>query len=75
MSNDEQIAHADRAVCAGSGLCAYVAPNHFEVRDGVVAVIRARIAPSDSTQVTEAIDSCPTRALSLRAAAEPSGES
>ncbi|MYZ34458.1 ferredoxin [Streptomyces sp. SID4917] len=50
----------------GSGLCAYIAPDHFAVTDGLVDVLSAEVGESDANAVNEAVEACPTRALTLR---------
>jgi ferredoxin len=53
----------DRERCVGSGTCEMLAPDVFEVgNDGVVAVLRPG---ADGDAVREAVQQCPTQALSL----------
>jgi ferredoxin len=56
---------ANQQVCMGSGLCSYIAPDHFDVVDGVVQVLDADLRSTDDEAVLEAVDSCPTRALAV----------
>jgi ferredoxin len=56
---------ANQRVCMGSGLCSYIAPDHFDVVDGVVQVLDQDVASADAAAVLEAVESCPTRALAL----------
>jgi ferredoxin len=59
-----QIKH-DRARCAGLGVCEAIAPEFFEVGgDGEMVVLREEVGSDFETLVREAIDSCPTQALS-----------
>lgn len=53
--------------CIGSGVCAMTAPQVFDQsnRDGRVRVIVESIAPADLELVLDAVDSCPSSALSL----------
>jgi ferredoxin len=56
----------DRARCLGTGGCEAVAPEVFEVgEDGVVAVLGDEVGPAEEGAVRDAVDSCPTLALSL----------
>ncbi len=69
MSDSRGKITADQNVCMGSGLCSHIAPSHFEVVDGTVQLVNDSIRPDDPTdadEVREAIESCPTRALSFR---------
>ncbi|MEU7145688.1 ferredoxin [Nocardia sp. NPDC046473] len=56
---------ADRERCIGSGMCALLAPDVFdqEDEDGRVRLLDARPQRSHSA-VREALDACPSRALS-----------
>jgi ferredoxin len=54
----------DRERCVGSGTCELLAPDVFEVGDdGVVAVLRPQLG--DDEPVRDAVQACPTQALSL----------
>ena len=54
----------DRNLCMGSGQCSWYAPNTFDQDDETIAiVIDPRGDPADA--ITTAVDSCPTRALSI----------
>ena len=58
----------DRERCVGSGTCEMLAPDVFEVGDdGIVAVLQpvAEGDPSGETAVHDAVQQCPTQALSL----------
>jgi ferredoxin len=53
----------DRERCVGSGTCEMLAPDVFEVGDdGVVAVLRPQV---EDDAVRDAVQQCPTQALSL----------
>ncbi|MQM26056.1 ferredoxin [Glycomyces albidus] len=58
---------ADRDRCAGAGMCALTAPEHFDQddADGLV-VLLADEAEDCDTEVAEAVDLCPSGALRLR---------
>jgi ferredoxin len=57
---------ADATVCAGSGLCAYIAASYFALdEDNLVTVIRRQVADGELDAVTEAARACPTQALRL----------
>ena len=56
----------DRERCVGSGACEALAPEGFEVDDdGVLAVHRVEPGDEDVPDVRDAVQTCPTRALSL----------
>lgn len=56
----------DRELCVGSGACEALAPDVFEVDDdGVLVVLRAEPAEDELSDVREAVQACPTRALVL----------
>jgi ferredoxin len=56
----------DRERCVGSGSCEMLAPEVFEVGDdGVVVVLRPLSEPDDRALAEDAVQACPTRALSL----------
>jgi ferredoxin len=65
MAEGHSLITADQRVCMGSGLCSYIAPDHFDVVDGVVQVLAQDVASADEAAVLEAVESCPTRALAL----------
>ena len=55
---------ADREVCVGAGQCELLAPEVFEVDDdGAVRVLQA--VPDDEDAVRDAVQQCPTGALSI----------
>jgi ferredoxin len=56
----------DRERCVGSGSCEALAPDVFEVDDeGVLVVHRPEPAGDELGDVEDAVQACPTRALSL----------
>ena len=56
----------DRERCVGSGTCEALAPEVFEVDDdGVLVVHRSQPADGELGDVEDAVQACPTRALSL----------
>jgi ferredoxin len=56
----------DRELCVGSGSCEMLAPAVFEVDDdGVLAVLLPQPADDDVPAVRDAVQACPTRALTL----------
>jgi ferredoxin len=56
----------DRDRCVGSGTCEALAPAVFEVDDdGVLAVLRPEPAEDELSDVRDAVQACPTRALAL----------
>jgi ferredoxin len=65
MSAQQVNVAADRGLCAGSGLCREVAPEFFDVEEGLVRVRRPDVPAAAIEIVTEAVESCPMQALSL----------
>jgi ferredoxin len=56
----------DRDRCVGSGACEALAPDVFEVDDdGVLIVHRPEPTGDELHDVRDAVQACPTRALSL----------
>ncbi|TQN41618.1 ferredoxin [Blastococcus colisei] len=56
----------DRERCVGSGTCEVLAPDVFEVDDeGALVVHRPEPAGDEVDEVEDAVQACPTRALSL----------
>lgn len=56
----------DTAKCSGIGLCEATAPTVFEVgEDGLSRVINPEPPDDERTAVEEAVNSCPTSALSI----------
>jgi ferredoxin len=56
----------DRERCLGSGSCEMLAPDLFEVGDdGIVAVLRPLDGDADRALAEDAVQACPTRALTL----------
>lgn len=55
----------DPVRCQGSGICARVAPEVFEVRAGAVSVTQDEPAPALEGAVRDAARRCPTRAVKL----------
>jgi ferredoxin len=55
---------ANRERCIGSGSCAFMAPDVFDVDDeGRVLVLRPQVEPDD--RVREAVTHCPMEALRI----------
>ena len=57
-------ANLDR--CMGSGVCEAICPEVFTVEKGQVRVIDGQIPESLRVQVEEAVESCPTEALTAQ---------
>jgi ferredoxin len=56
----------DTGRCAGLGVCESIAEEIFQVGDdGVMALRRDDVPAEFEAAVAEAVDSCPTQALSL----------
>ena len=56
--------HADRDVCIGAGLCVLTAGAVFDQDDdGIVIVLDEH--PADAAAAREAVENCPSGALSL----------
>jgi ferredoxin len=54
----------DENTCIGSGMCAGVAPDHFELVDGYSRVLKATADPAE--QVVDAAESCPVEAILVK---------
>jgi ferredoxin len=59
--------HIDQRACTGHGVCEELAPHIFEVGDDGSAHLLAPPTPADREVLLDAIDRCPTRALSWHA--------
>ena len=55
----------DAERCQGSGVCARVAPEVFELRPRGVSVRRDEVGPALERAVRDAARRCPTRAVQL----------
>ncbi|GAB7007519.1 hypothetical protein JCM18899A_49940 [Nocardioides sp. AN3] len=72
MSGHEERIQADTDVCMGSGLCAFIAPDNFDVVNGTVVVLEAAVPAGAAEAVREAVESCPTRAIAIASVSERS---
>jgi ferredoxin len=54
----------DRDLCIGCGMCVSICPQVFEMDDKEIAIVRANPAEMTDT-LQEAVDSCPTSAISI----------
>ena len=52
----------DRSLCSGFGTCAELAPEVFQLSDGIA---EARVGTSDDPQVTDAAFACPMGAIAV----------
>ena len=56
----------DFDICASTGACALVCPEVFEVRsDGFLYVLQDSPGPALAASVNEAVDLCPTAAITV----------
>jgi len=55
--------HVDQDACIGSGNCQAIAPEVFQVRDGVSRVKNEIIPPELENKVRDAVDGCPVQAI------------
>ncbi|PVX63412.1 UNVERIFIED_ORG: ferredoxin [Nocardia globerula] len=64
---------ANQSSCIGSGQCVFTDPDTFDQDDdGVVVVLRSEPAADDEVALAkQAVDVCPSRALSLVARKTP----
>ncbi len=58
------VVEADRAVCIGSGACAFAVPEVFDVDDTGAVVLVGPMVTGDE-RVAGAVEGCPTGALKL----------
>jgi ferredoxin len=58
---------ADLEVCIGAGVCVLTAPDVFDqgADDGLVRVLVAEVPADEARLVREAVDLCPSAALSI----------
>lgn len=49
--------------CIGCGMCVAIDPEHFEIIDGLSSAVSDENL--DSSDLSNAIDSCPTNAISI----------
>lgn len=56
----------DMNLCIGNGMCAAMAPEHFEVsNDGDLTVLQAQVSEADDAAVRGAALSCPAAAIQV----------
>ncbi len=56
----------DPELCSGCGLCVDICPEVFELNEDEIAVVNVDEVPADLHQTClEAVDSCPTEAISI----------
>lgn len=54
----------DQEKCTGLGICESLAPDYFEVDEsGDLVLLKETIDETDTAEIDNAINSCPTRAL------------
>lgn len=52
--------------CTGLGICESLSPEHFEVNvEGDLVLLKEDVSDDERQAVEEAVDGCPTEALSL----------
>jgi ferredoxin len=56
----------NRDLCQGTGMCASMAPKHFQLTGGLSAPVESEIDPEDD--VVDAAESCPVEAILVAAA-------
>lgn len=54
----------DANTCIGSGMCAGVAPEHFDLVDGYSTALKDQVEPAD--EVVDAAESCPVEAILVK---------
>jgi ferredoxin len=54
----------DRSLCMGSGQCCWYAPNTFDQDDETIAIVIDQHGDL-AEAIQTAVDSCPTRAISI----------
>jgi len=55
----------DEGRCVSSGHCCFIAPEVFELRDGVMRVITDVVPDANRESVEQAVAQCPAEALRL----------
>jgi ferredoxin len=61
----------DKAMCGGTGMCAAVAPELFELTDSHARPVRPEIEPAELA--LDAADQCPMQAIAVHADGEEIG--
>ncbi|MGD0311430.1 MAG: ferredoxin [Acidimicrobiales bacterium] len=62
----------DRDRCIGSGNCLFWAPDTFDLGDDGIAVVIDQDGDAED-RIRVAADGCPTRAISIEPAGDPTG--
>jgi ferredoxin len=58
--------YADRQLCCGYAACKEACPEIFQIDDeGLVTILHEVVPPALEKAATEAVDSCPMRALRM----------
>jgi ferredoxin len=68
IEEDVSVMHikVDYALCCGSAMCTSIAPRYFELDPGgKLKVLQEEVEADDVAAVDEAINCCPTEAISL----------
>ena len=60
----------DRNLCMGSGQCVWYAPNTFDQDDETIAIVTDPEGDPEEA-IKNAVDSCPTQAISIVPKGEP----
>ena len=55
----------DHGLCQGSGLCAGIAPEHFELGSDYKSRPRHEVVDADTDTVRDAAECCPLEAITL----------
>ena len=69
MTQSSAAVRIDRGRCTGSGVCAYHAPETFDVGDDGKSYLLGGTDPTDA--IRAAVSACPSRALSFTDTPEP----
>jgi len=65
MSEEKKTLKVDADTCIGCGTCEGIAPEYFKIEDGV-SVVKKAYDEADADIITDAIDSCPVQAITLK---------
>ncbi|HOP65458.1 MAG TPA: ferredoxin [Bacilli bacterium] len=64
----------NKTACVGCGACVAICGEHFDIDENGLSSIKKQLEGEPTSELLEAIDSCPTNAISLEETDIPSTE-